>query len=192
VQWAEPDEAFEAFAARRGLPASFLTAHGIHVCPPDGEQPGWIAIPYPNLTGVWYHRYRNPDPTGTPKYWAPHGSATHLYNPSRLGPNSDVVFLTEGEIDCLVLAYLGFPAIGIPGTGSAGRFRSAWRLLFDGAKIIVVTDSDPAGREAAERLVAAFEPDGVDLCPPDGMDVNDWFLADRDGLERACREAMKT
>lgn len=174
----------ESFAAERRLPVDFLASHGLHVCPEGGERPGWLAIPYPNLTGVWYQRYRNPEPAGQPKYWAKAGSVTHLYNPSRLGPNADLIIFTEGEFDCLALTYLGYPAVGLPGTGTTQRFQgnAAWRLLFDDTTIIAAFDGDEAGRTAAQRMVDMFSPRAASLAVPDGWDMNDWLKRDEGGL----------
>lgn len=182
----------ETFAAQRGLPVAFLEQHGLHICPDDGERPGWIAIPYPNLTGVWYNRYRSPNPDEPMKYWARPGSVTHLYNPSRLGPNAETVFFTEGELDCLVLTYLGFPAIGLPGTGTTARFQgnATWRLLFDDTAIVVAFDGDEAGRTAEAKMLDLFSPRAFSLGVPDGLDVNGWFLSDAEGLRVAASAFM--
>ena len=184
------DNTLELFANSRGLPVDFLESQGVHICPEDGDRPGWVAIPYPNLTGLWHYRYRNPDPTAPhdQRYWAKPGSVTHLYNPSRLGPGADLVVLTEGEMDCLVLTYLGYPAIGISGAGTANRFRGSWKLLFDETPIIVAFDAGPAGIAAAGVIVGEFSPHAVALEMPsseDGFDVNDWFLENRAGLTQA-------
>lgn len=171
-----------AFAAERGLPVEFLAQMGLHVS--TTVRPGWVAIPYPNLTGIWHTRYRNPGVDG-PKYWAPSGSGTHLYNPLRLGPNADVVWFAEGEIDCLVLVYLGYPALGIPGATIGARFHRSWKLLFDEAEIVVAFDNDEAGQAAAEKLCAVFSPHSHLFLPPEGMDINEWWLADPEGLREA-------
>ena len=188
VRIASPELTLEGYAEQRGLPVEFLQRHGIHICPEGGERPGWIAIPYPHLTGMWYHRYRNPAPgpygEGNPKYWAKAGSATHLHNPSRLGPNADLIVFTEGEFDCLALTYLGYPAIGLPGTGTTQRFQgnAAWKLLFDDTTVIAAFDGDEGGRTAAQRMVDMFSPRATSLSVPDGLDMNDWLQRDRVGL----------
>jgi hypothetical protein len=172
----------EKFAKQRGLPAEFLAEQGLHIADEHAPKPGWIAIPYPHLSGLWHTRYRNPG-KGTPKYWQPPGTDVHLYNPMRLGPNADLVVFTEGEVDCLVLCFLGYPAVGIPGTqSSAERFKRSWRLLFTDARVVVAFDNDAPGQEAANRLADAFEPLSRVLVPPPGLDVNEWFLGDREGL----------
>ena len=145
----DPD-VFRAFAGSRGLPVDFLAGHGLHVCAEDGPKPGWFGIPYPNVYGIWHTRYRRPHGADGPKYWAAQGSSTHLYNPQKVGPDADYVFFTEGEIDALVLTYLGYPAIGIPGAAIGNRvFQGAWKRLFDGMQVVVAFDNDEAGQAAA-------------------------------------------
>jgi len=173
-----------AFAATRGLPVEFLVKMGLHISPADGERPGWIAIPYPNLTGIWHTRYRNPGVEG-PKYWAPSGSGTHLYNPLCLGPNADVVWFTEGEIDCLVMVYLGYPAVGIPGATIGARFHRSWKMLYEEAEVVVAFDNDEAGQTAAEKLAAVFQPHSRLFIPPEGMDINEWWQANPEDLRTA-------
>ena len=155
----------------------------------DQDCPGWIAIPFPHLTGIWYERYRNPGPPPydqyNPKYWAKPGSQVHLYNPLRLGPNTDVVIFTEGEIDCLVLVHLGYPAIGIPGASLAEKFHGSWQLLFSDVHVIPAFDSDPAGQTASAKIQDAFAPRSHILAVPTGLDINDWYLTDPDALRYA-------
>jgi len=184
-------DGLEGFADARGLPVDYLTSIGVHISPDDSDKPGWIAIPYPHLTGYWHTRYRNPGPgpygAGNPKYWAKPGTQTHLYNPQRLGPNTDLVIFTEGEIDAMVLGYLGYPAIGIPGATIAQRFHGSWQLLFQDTHVIVALDPDPAGQTAASKLQEAFATRGQShiLTVPEGSDINDWYLTDEAALRYA-------
>jgi len=175
------------FALGRGLPLEYLEKQGLFVSPPDGERPDWIGIPYPHMTGRWHTRYRNPGThefESQPKYWAKPGSGTHLYNPQLIGPGAPLVFFTEGEIDCLVLTYLDYPSIGIPGTGVGERFRGAWKLLFDGTRIAVALDNDEPGEAAANKLIDAFNPRAKRVFIPKDMDINDWFLDDEEGMKK--------
>ena len=182
-------EGLEKFAEQRGIPVEFLGKMGLHIAPSDNEMPGWIAIPFPNLTGIWHKRYRNPSTKKGRKYHQAAGTDVHLYNPLKLGPNADLVIFTEGELDCLVLAHLGYPAIGIPGTSSSTeRFRKHWKLLYQSARVIIAFDNDTAGQESAHKFADLLDTAGIDnrlVTPPrEGWDINDWFLADRDGLTR--------
>lgn len=180
----------EQFAAERGLPLDFLGEQGLHIVA-DISHPmqGWLAFPYPHVTGIWKHRYKNMTPLGLPKYLDEDGADVHLYNPQRLGPNVDALVLTEGEMDTLVLTYLGFPAVGVSGTQA---FRPAWKLLFQHALVVIAFDADKAGDEAAARALDEFAPRSARLRPPEGMDINDWYLDDRDQLTRAVHAALST
>ena len=179
-------EGLERFAEERGIPVEFLGRMGVHIADQDNDMPGWIALPFPHLTGVWHTRYRNPGKRGR-KYHQAAGTDVHLYNPLKLGPNADLVIFTEGEIDCLVLAFLGYPAIGIPGTSSSTeRFRKHWHLLYRSARVIIAFDNDTAGQESAFKfadLLTGVSIDNRIIVPPrEGWDINDWFLKDREGL----------
>ena len=178
----------EGFAAGRGLPLDFLGEQGLHIVPEGEDLAGWLAFPYPNLTGIWKTRYRNMTPLGLPKYLDSEGAEVHLYNPQRLGPNVDSVIFSEGELDTLVLTYLGFPAVGVAGTNA---FRPAWKLLFQHALVVVAFDGDKAGDLAAARALDEFAPRSARLRPPEGMDINDWYLDNEEELVRAVRAALR-
>jgi hypothetical protein len=100
--------------------------------------------------------------------------------------NSDTIdgqelFICEGEIDTLTLIDQGIKnVVGL--TCGAGTFEPEWIDQLQAVKkIYLVYDPDEAGqkgaREAARRL-------GYDRCfnviLPDGLDVNEYFLAGRD------------
>ena len=186
-QWEIPDEhddPFLLFAKSRGFDPDFLASFGVHLAGQDEDKTGWVAIPYPHLSGVWHVRYRNVGTEG-PKYFAPAGSSTHLYNPLHLGPNADEVWFAEGEFDTLALIAAGQPAIGIPGARVAKKvFASEWRLLFDSAQVVVGFDPDEAGEAASVRLAQAFAPRSTVFNRyPDGVgDWNDWWRTDPDGM----------
>jgi len=104
------------------------------------------------------------------------GRAGILYNHDVLD-SPGALYLCEGEIDTLTLLQAGYPAIGIPGSGS---FDPGWLDHFRAKRVVICLDPDPAGREAAARLAEEFTKRGiqhlrVDL--PGGMDVNDAYLA---------------
>ena len=182
------DEQFAQFADSRNLPANLLSQHGVHVS--DNTRPGWIAIPYPHLSGIWHTRYRAPLGHDGPKYWQPKGTSVHLYNPLHLGPNADEVWFAEGEMDTLTLIAADLPAIGIPGASSAKNvFASEWKLLFDTATIVVAFDNDDAGQKAGLRVAAAFAPHShIFNRYPDGMnDWNEWWVDDADGMRQTLR-----
>ena len=143
-----PIEDVEDIAKLRGLPADILAEYGIRIAGPDTERPGWIEIPYPHMTGVWYSRFRNTSDTGH-KYHSPRGCVAHLYNPLKLGPNADEVWIAEGEFDTLALIAAGVPAVGVSGVSA---FKPEWAPLFSEADVVVAFDADIPGQEAAHAL----------------------------------------
>lgn len=140
------------------------------------------------MSGVWHTRYRNPDPEAdhTQRWRSAKDSDTHLYNPTLAGPGSSEVWLVEGEFDALTLILCGIPGVvAIPGTSHTERFKREWKLLFDSAFVVVMFDNDQAGNDAASVAARAFAPRSAILQPPEGMDVNEYWLADPEGMQAA-------
>jgi len=166
----------EEYAEHRKLPLKFLTTHGLRVAEPgEVNAPGkWLAIPYPNVQGVWYTRYRNLDPTDSFRWWQPKGSKQHLYNPKRLGPNADEVWITEGEFDALTLCFLGFDAVGISGVNA---WKTSWTLLYSECQVIVAMDGDKAGRDGAFAIASQFKDNARVLELAEGEDMNGLLLS---------------
>lgn len=85
------------------------------------------------------------------------------------------IFLVEGEKDVLALAKLGLYATTC--VGGAGKWRSEYRDQLEGARIVVLPDNDPPGRDHALKIsrllpdVTILELPGL---PPKG-DVSDWI-----------------
>lgn len=144
-----------------------------------------IAIPYLDAQGRWRStRYRHLRPNMSHKYDQLKGTRQHLYGVERV--NEPVVYLCEGEFDSLVLTQMGFPAAGIAG---ATNFDRSWRFLFRNSDLVlVVMDSDDAGRKAAMRIAAQISTvtnaDIIEL--PPGKDVTDTYLESPDLLRSLC------
>jgi DNA primase len=151
---------------------------------PDGRYAGSISIPYFLPSGVvrgLRYRYLNPDERGK-KYDNPKGMSVHLYNVARV--DSPHVWICEGEFDTLILDQEGFPAVGIPGAKS---FKGFWRYLFVHCEqVSIVCDADEAGRSGAARIASLLgqvvSGDIRIVHLPEGMDVTDLYLHDRDSL----------
>lgn len=175
----------ETFLANRGIQHEVAEKAGLYV-EEAGDYRGWLAIPYPHLTGTWGVRYRRLVGEANPKYMDLPGAEMHLYNPQGLGPQSREVWFTEGELDALILWQYGVPAIGMSGASKYGTpiFQEAWALLFRRAKVVIAVDNDDAGHKAAADLAKAF-PQAIRFDMPDGWDINDFHLKDPDGLRRA-------
>lgn len=162
---------FEEYAAHRQLPPEFLTAHGLRTADKDevNADGDWLAIPYPNLQGEWYTRYRNLNPDDSFRWWQPKGSKQHLYNPKKLGPNADEVWITEGEFDALTLCFLGFNAVGLSGVNA---WKTSWTLLYSECQVIVALDGDKAGRDGSLKLASQFGDGARVFEQKDGKDMN--------------------
>lgn len=88
------------------------------------------------------------------------------------------VLLVEGPPDMIAARSRGWAAIAVPGDHS---WRREWAGLFQGREVLVLMDSDAAGRSAAAHITADLshvaEARQVDLAPDhsDGFDLTDWL-----------------
>lgn len=193
------DDGLGRLAEQRGISESVLRAAGIRVEPRDRRYAGWWSIPYPHRTGTWKHRYRNSDPQSEERYRDDQGADFHLYNPLRLGPGEDEIWFAEGEFDTLALIDQGVKAIGIHGVSNVktpaeiekdsdteqepeGRFKRSWQLLFQDTLCITMFDNDEAGIPAGRQLARGLDGAAFDAWENGYGDVNDWHLADPEGL----------
>lgn len=179
---------FTEFLEKRHIQSDIAEKAGLYV-PEDGPWAGWLAIPYPHMSGIWKTRYRRLD-DGSPKYMDEKGAEPHLYNPQGLGPQTREVWFTEGELDALILWQYGVPAIGVPGAQvfDTKLFSEGWSLLFRRAQIFAALDNDEAGRRASQSLSKVFGDKVVGLELPDGLDVNDLHIKAPDELRRMIEE----
>ena len=184
----------QPLAQQRGLKPETLHAAGITVAHGNNHD-GWWQLPYPHRTGTWKQRYRNPHPGGRPKYLDDPGATPHLYNPGLVGPGEEEVWFAEGEFDTLVLIEHGYRAVGIHGAGNVPKedtetggieyrenFKKAWTMLFEDALNIVAFDNDDTGRRNGRILARALEGVMFDAWEGDYTDLNEWHIADPDGL----------
>lgn len=147
-----------------------------------------IAIPYLSALGgepiAWRYRLIG-DVQGhgsNRKYDTEQGSKLHLFNVE--DTNCSPVYLTEGELDTIVLKQMGLDAVGVPGTNG---FKDEWRWLFFEAEVRIVFDGDDPGRKAARKVASTLQSvvsEVFVIAMPDGHDINSLFLEDRAGLER--------
>lgn len=176
----------ETFAPTRGFTVEELSKWDITV-----DERGRVIIPTKGRQRSWGNRIHLPK--GKPKYRAEvKGQGNHLYNPLGLGPNSEQIWLTEGEFDTLSLVTIGAPAVGV--LGAAG-FREEWALLFAGARVFVAFDPNSESEKQAKRVGAIMSllPHAVRFDPlvvGGYNDINDWFKADRLGLKEKVAQWM--
>jgi DNA primase len=153
-----------------------------------------IAIPYTDAQGRYrYVRYRHLRPNPPAKYESPKGGGKHLYNVAATA-TADIIVITEGEFDSLIVRQLGIPAVAV--TGTSGWERD-WRWLFRDCDMVLVAmdravpDENPDAAAAEDKtrarilaqvgMVTIAEP--VEL--PVGLDITDWYLQDPQALKEA-------
>lgn len=141
--------------------------------PADTDYAGRLSIPYLTPAGVVDIRYRTVDGDG-PKYLSRPGATTKLFNVRDLHIDSPVLYVTEGELDCITASALcGLPTVGVPG---ANNWQQHFKLLMaDYRKVVVLCDGDEAGRQFGKTVCKEVDT-AVAVSMPPGMDVNDLFL----------------
>lgn len=103
------------------------------------------------------------------------GQQTRLFNPRAISEADDVICITEGEFDAMLLEQCGYHAVGVMGA-NAWKGKKHYPRLFQGfSKIFIFGDGDTAGRQFAKDVFATVT-GGVMVRLPEGKDVNDAFL----------------
>ena len=131
-----------------------------------------IAIPYLRPVGVVEIKYRLVGDDERPKYVNRPGAETKLFNTDAAFQAADSIIITEGELDAIILAQIGLPAIGVPGVNN---FKPHFARIFeDFDRVLVYADGDKPGHDFADELQSSLGATPVHM--PDGMDVNDVYL----------------
>lgn len=101
-----------------------------------------------------------------------------LFNAER----GDVVYLFEGEMDCLLARSRGLN--GVTCTGGAGTWRDPWSTLFTGLNVVICYDADEAGRAGASMVARKLHGRaetvrviGIPLPEIQGADLTDYLVA---------------
>jgi len=156
---------------------------GTIVDPIEGHQgyAGWISIPYFTALDICVgFKFRRLD-DGKPKYGAPVGQKSHLYNVVATSYDSPKIVICEGEFDAIIMNETGIPAVGVPGVAAWKPF---YPKLFTGFDVIyVIGDNDTRedketnpGAEFARRVASEVVNSQIVQLPP-GMDITDFYLA---------------
>jgi putative DNA primase/helicase len=157
-----------ALAAAKRLPGEFLIDEvGLR------HLPGGVGIPYFGLEGeeiAVKHRTGLRAKEGS--FW-PRGKPLAAYGSWRLdrANRAGFLILVEGESDCWVLWHHGLPALGLPGSGTAGTLL---REHVEGvSKVYVVREPDKGGGTfvggvAARLKVIGYRGDAVEMRMPEG------------------------
>lgn len=148
---------------------------------PSHEQyQGWLSIPY--ITALGYvvgFKFRRIN-EGDPRFGAPVGQKSHLFNVADISKESDVIVLCEGELDTIIISeMLEVPAVGCPGVAS---WKPHYAKLFTGyERILIVGDNDDKengtnpGQDFSRRVAQEVQ-NGTIVLLPAGMDITDCYL----------------
>lgn len=154
------------------------TVTGSH--PSHEQYQGWLSIPYVTALGyVVGFKFRRIN-EGEPRFGAPAGQKSHLYNVPDIQKESDVIVLCEGELDTIIISeMLEIPAVGCPGVAS---WKPHYAKLFTGYnRILIVGDNDDKengtnpGQDFSRR-VAQEIPNSTIVLLPKSMDITDCYL----------------
>jgi hypothetical protein len=186
------------YAARKRLPEDFLKRLGLT----DRQYSGVAAvrIPYYGVAGdVLAVRFRtgieksdNRDVPDTRFRWRA-GDKPRLYGLDRLPQARERtdVMLVEGESDCHVLWFHGYPALGIPGASSWRDERDAEHLAGI-ERVYFVREPGDGGDRLAEALRASSISEHLYVINAEDFgDVADLHVADPDGFRAAFETAIQ-
>ena len=178
------DEAL-AYLAGRGISEETAARFrlGTITDPIEGHQgyEGWLAIPYFTALDLCVgFKFRRLD-DGKPKYGAPIGQKSHLFNVVATLSATKSIVICEGEFDAIIMeANCGIPAVGVPGVAA---WKPYYQKLFNGFDIVyVVGDNDVKedgtnpGAEFSRRVASEISNSQIVTLPP-GLDITDFYLA---------------
>jgi len=136
----------ESFSLQKGLNIDILKAHGWSDCK-EG-----ISIPYKDIQGnVTRTKYRLKIFGKENKFRYSKGEGPLIYNLHSVFTYTDsVLYITEGETDCMTLIQTGYPTIGIAGATSWKPEYIQYVARFK--KIIVCIDNDDVGEKMLESI----------------------------------------
>jgi hypothetical protein len=184
------------YLVRRGIDREVAEAArlGVVVEPEPGHEDyqGRLCIPYLTRAGVVTLKFRCIDPhdgtckdNGHVKYLCPSGMGKpRLYNVDSFFSRSRVIAIAEGELDALILTHkAGIPAVGCPGVST---WQPHFPRCFNGfQQVLIFADGDQPGRDMARMITKELPMFTRTIQMPDGMDVNDVYLAEgREGLRQ--------
>lgn len=173
-----------AYLAGRGISEETAARYrlGTITDPIEGHQgyEGWISIPYFTALDLCVgFKFRRLD-DGKPKYGAPVGQKSHLFNVVATMANTKSIVICEGEFDAIVMETCGVPAVGVPGVAA---WKPYYTKLFNGFDIVyIVGDNDVKedgtnpGAEFSRRVAQEVSNSQIVTLPP-GLDITDYYLA---------------
>ena len=177
----------EALAYLDGRGISELTAAkyqlGTIKDPIEGHQmyEGWISIPYITALGLCVgFKFRRLD-DGKPKYGAPIGQKSHLFNVASTMASHRSIVICEGEFDAIITeSVTNVPAVGVPGVAAWKPFYTKLFSGFDTVYVVgdndIKEDGSNPGMEFSRRVAGEIPNSQIVQLPP-GMDITDYYLA---------------
>ncbi len=149
---------FRDYLNQRGIPNEIINRHRIGEYKlfnkEKQEYIRWITIPILNelANPVYFKLRRDPSSTEKPKSkFFPAGNESSVFNVELLNTEQERVFITEGELDALVLEAHGL--IAVSSTAGAGTFKDAWVKFFEKAKeVYICYDNDEEGKKGASMV----------------------------------------
>ena len=122
----------------------------------------------------------------------------YLFNPEAIQPGR-VVFVVEGEIDCMSIEQLGFPCVAL---GSISMYQRLVNLMKDNPGcsestfLVIALDSDERGQQAARILTDLLAEQGTlamlsTKLSGEYKDPNDRLAKDPEGLRRTLQALTK-
>lgn len=151
--------------------------------PIEGHQmyEGWISIPYITALGLCVgFKFRRLD-DGKPKYGAPVGQKSHLFNVASTMASSRSIVICEGEFDAIITeSVTNVPAVGVPGVAAWKPFYTKLFSGFDTVYVVgdndIKEDGSNPGMEFSRRVAGEIPNSQIVQLPP-GMDITDYYLA---------------
>jgi len=147
----------------------------------------WLMMPVIESNGTikMFKMRRDPineDPNQSKGCVYPKGRQSRLYGLHNLDSSNSELWITEGEMDCLLMKSHGFNAV--TSTSGAGTFKSEWLGdIKHFEQINICFDLDTAGEKGAERVAQLFHQEGhknIHICqlPQElgkGGDITDYY-----------------
>lgn len=135
---------------------------------------GMLSIPYITSNGdVVGIRYRHLDES-KPKYLSSLGfEGKRIFNPFILTQRHQRIYITEGELDTVVLKQVGVPAIAVPG---ATQWTPATARALRNREVVVLADGDDNGEGLNLGKRICKDIDGAIMVLMHNTDVNQFFL----------------
>ena len=149
---------------------------------------GMLCIPYwTPVGGCMGMKFRRINDAPGPRYLAPMGQKSRLFNVVDLLTPSSTIIVCEGELDTVTVSGIcGLNAVGVAGVT---HWRAHMARCLDGyEEVIVLTDNDEKdsgenpGQDLAKRIVDDI-PDARNVLLPPGIDANKYVVTHgRDAL----------